>query len=136
MQNFFNSFNKISYDPKKYSNLALAYIGDSVFNMCAKNYIIKKGNIPVKNLHKDTNDIINAKTQAKMYNYIEQFLSDEELSIMKRGRNAKNNNCAKNSNISEYRKATGLETLFGYLFLKGKNERLFNIFEICLKICE
>jgi len=115
-----------------YSSLSLAYIGDAVFEMCVRSKIIAQGNEPVNKLHKKSRAYVNAQSQSKMYYKLLEFLSDEELSIIKRGRNAKSFTKAKNASISDYRHATGVEALFGFLFMAGRTERITELFEICV----
>ena len=116
----------------EYSPLNLAYIGDAVFEMCVRTMVIKNGNIPVNKLHKSSMGYVNAKAQADMFEKIKDKLAEDEFSIMKRGRNAKSFTAPKNADIADYRHATGLEALFGYLYLKGDIERLIEIFNMCI----
>ena len=122
--------NKI--DPKEYSPLALAYIGDSVFDILVRKMLLARGNMPVNKLHKLAKGYVNAGSQAKMYIFLEDKVTEEELAVMKRGRNAKSYTTAKNQSVTDYRHATGLEALFGYLYLKDDKERIRELFEICM----
>ena len=115
------------------SPLNLAYIGDSVFEIFVRTRVIKNGNMPVNKLHKISKDFVNAKSQARMFNKIKDNLTEEEMAVMKRGRNAKSFTSAKNASITDYRHATGLEALFGYLYIKGEIKRLNEIFNMCIK---
>ena len=119
-------------NPKEYSPLALAYIGDSVFDILVRKMLLARGNMPVNKLHKLAKGYVNAGSQAKMYVFLEDKLTEEELAVMKRGRNAKSYTTAKNQSVTDYRHATGLEALFGYLYLKGDNERIRELFELCV----
>ncbi len=118
---------------KNYSALTLAYVGDAVFELLIRDKILSNGEKPVKKLHTEVKNFVNAVSQAKMYNYIFEFLTEEEKSVIQRGRNAKSYSTAKNASVIDYRHATGLESLFGYIHLKGDNARLNEIFELCLK---
>lgn len=139
MENFLNDLTlgtKGDVDIRTYSPLALAYMGDSVFDMCVRTYILKKANTTPNKLHNKAKSYVNATSQSKMYKYIIEKVSEEEISILKRGRNANSHSVAKNSTISNYKNATGLEALFGYLYLKKDNKRILEIFEMCLKALE
>ena len=117
----------------EYSAACLAYIGDAVFELNVRNMLLASGNRSVNKLNKEARTYVAATAQATMYHYIEPFLTDEEKSVMKRGRNLHSGSKAKNAEMSDYRHATGLETLFGYLFLKGDDKRLTEVFELCIK---
>ncbi len=121
---------------RELSPLVLAYIGDAFFEIIARTMTVSKGNAPVNVLHKRNSVIVKAKTQAEMYFKIEEMLTDEELNIMKKGRNAKSFTSPKNADISDYRHATGLEALFGYLYLEGKTDRAVELFKAGLDIKE
>lgn len=123
-------FNLNMVDIRTYSPLALAFIGDSVFATVVKTVIIERGNCKGNKLHQYSAHIVKAESQAKMYDCFLDILSEEELSIIKRGYNAKSVNTAKHATLMEYRKATGVEALVGYLFLKGLEERLLELIRI------
>jgi len=120
-------------DANEYSPLNLAYIGDAVFEVFVRTIAIRNGNMPVNKLHGFSKKFVNAKAQSKMFEKIRESLTDEEFSVLKRGRNAKSFTSAKNASISDYRQATGLEALFGYLYIKGDNKRLAEVFDMCVK---
>lgn len=120
-------------DIRTYSPLALAYIGDAIFDLVIRTVTIDAGNTSVNKMHKKTADIVNARTQAKIFEAIKGKLSEEELDIARRGRNTKMNTTAKNASLSDYRKATGLEAVMGYLYLKDETERLFEIIKMGLE---
>ena len=106
-------------------------MGDAVFELYIRKMLLADGNRPVNLLNKQARQYVSAPAQATMYHHIEPHLTAEEQSVMKRGRNLHSQSKAKNAGTSDYRHATGLETLFGYLFLKDKHERLEEIFELC-----
>lgn len=108
----------------QYSPLSLAYIGDSVLDLMVKSYFVINSNKQTYKYHKEVTHIVNAVNQAAFADSVMDELSRDELDIYKRGRNANAHSKAKNATRSEYRKATGLEALFGYLYLKGENEKL------------
>lgn len=106
--------------------LALAYLGDSVYELEIRNYFIEKGVQKVNNLQKKALDYVSAKNQCKYINYFidNNILTEEELDYVKRGRNAKVFSHPKNTDIVTYKWATALECLFGYLYLKKDIERI------------
>ena len=111
------------------SALNLAYMGDAVFEILVRTEVLKQGEAPVNALHKKCAEFVNAQTQSKIYHELIKIVTEEEMQVMKRGRNAKSFSKAKNATMSDYKHATGLEALFGYLFLKGETERLKYLFE-------
>jgi len=114
----------------EFSPLNLAYLGDAVFSLLARTEIMRNGNIPVERLSKNVSGIVKASAQSKMYHILEPLLSEAELSVMKRGRNAKTKSRAKNASVIDYRLATGVEALFGYLYLAGEYARLIELFNV------
>lgn len=119
-----------SFDANQFSGLNLAYIGDSVYELMVREHILQKGNAPVNRLHKQTVAIVCATGQSKAVELILGSLTEEEISVYKRGRNANGNTVPKNANAQEYRRATGFEALFGYLYLTGQQLRLRELFDI------
>ena len=117
-------------DPREYSSLALAHIGDAIFEVLVRLTVLTDGNMPVNRLHKRARDIVNAKAQAEFYYRIREKLSEEEADVFRRGRNAKSFTVPKNANLMDYRHATGLEALFGYLYLKGEKARVVELFRL------
>lgn len=111
-------------DPYQYSPLALAYIGDSALDLLVKNYYVTNVNKQTYKYHKDVTNIVKAVNQAKFIDSIMDELSEKEMDVYKRGRNTSTHSKAKNATQGEYKKATGLEALFGYLYLTGDIERL------------
>ena len=111
-------------DIRTYSPLTLAYIGDAIYDLVIRTVVVERANQSANNLHKKTVRYVNARVQAKMIEALESELTEEEAAVYHRGRNAKSYTSAKNASIIEYRKATGLEALCGYLYLTGQQERL------------
>lgn len=107
------------------SPLVLAYIGDAVYEVIIRTLVISKSSAQVNKLHKMTSNLVKAHAQAEIMKSLE--LNEEELSVFKRGRNAKVVSMAKNATMSDYRTATGFETLIGYLYLSGKTARMFEL---------
>lgn len=119
-----NQSNMSEKEAYQYSPLALAYIGDSALDLLVKTYYVKNSNKQTYKYHKDVCNIVKAVNQAQFIDSIMDELSEDEMDIYKRGRNATTHSKAKNATMGEYRKATGLEALFGYLYLKGDMTKL------------
>ena len=119
-----NQSNMSEKEAYQYSPLALAYIGDSALDLLVKTYYVKNSNKQTYKYHKDVCNIVKAVNQAQFIDSIMDELTEYELDIYKRGRNATTHSKAKNATMGEYRKATGLEALFGYLYLKGDMVKL------------
>lgn len=117
-------------DIKTYSPLTLAFIGDGIYDIVIRTMIVEKGNAPVNKLHKQVSNLVKAKAQMELFHKIEQSLTEEELAIYKRGRNAKSFTSAKNASIAEYRSATGFEALMGYLYLTDQFPRLVELIKL------
>ena len=109
------------------SPLQLAYIGDAVYELLVRTYLLKKG-LSVKELHKATINFVKAKSQANIVHNLEEELTEHEKIVVKKGRNAKSNTVPKNANLIDYKYATGFEALIGELYLGGKDERLSELF--------
>lgn len=114
-------------DIRTYSPLALAYIGDCIFDLVIRTAIVNRGNARTNDLHRHASAIVKAHSQALMIEALEGELSEEEMSVYRRGRNAKSATTAKNATVSDYRKATGFEALLGYLYLQGNIERVVEL---------
>jgi len=119
--------------PELYSPLALAYIGDSVFDIMIRTMKVSQVNKQVNKYHKDVSKIVCAPAQAKMIMALKEHLTEEERDIYKRGRNANSYTKAKNATRTEYRKATGFEAVLGYLYLKEDFERLTDVVKMGLE---
>lgn len=129
-QNYFS----IDVPPNQMSPLSLAYIGDAVYEMYIRSYIMKDVNMPVAKLHKAATRYVKATAQANIIKNISDSFTDEEMSVYKRGRNAHSYTSAKNADIVDYRMATGLEALIGYLYIKKETKRLEEIIEMCIDV--
>lgn len=114
-------------DPKSYSPLGLAYIGDAVYEIVVRTIVLSDGNMSVNRYHKKSSSMVKASAQVQVYEKIEGVLTEEEIAVYKRGRNAKSGTVAKHASVIDYRKATGFEALMGYLYLDGKMERLIEL---------
>lgn len=124
LEQILNEFSIQKPDVREYSPLALAYIGDGIYDLVIRTVMVEQGNAPVNKLHKKVSSLVKAATQAKIVHIIEPILTEEEMGLYKRGRNAKSFTAAKNASILEYRQATGLEALLGYLYLKDEMKRI------------
>ena len=111
-------------DANSYSPLVLAYIGDAVYELVIRAKVINQGSMQVNKMHKRSSQLVKAGTQAALIRAIEDLLTDEEHAVYKRGRNAKSVTTAKNASVIEYRTATGMEALAGWLFIKEQYGRL------------
>lgn len=114
-------------DIRNYSPLTLAFIGDSIFDLIIRTYIVESGNAPVNKLHNRASKLVQASAQAELYHLIKEQLTEEETAVFKRGRNAKSYTSAKNAGIVEYRTATGMEALIGYLYLSDRMDRVMEL---------
>ena len=115
------------------SNLGLAHVGDGVYELMCRAYLCAKGDHTVKNLHKDSVQLVKAPTQAAFADKIKPFLTEEETDFFRRGKNAHTHAAPKSASRAEYAKATGLEALFGALYLLGRTDRLNELFVIMMK---
>ncbi len=115
-------------DATQLSPLALAFMGDTVYDLLVREMLITEANRPAKKLHECAVKRVRASAQAAAYEKIIPLLSPEEEAVLRRGRNAHVNHIPKNGNCKDYHYATALETLFGYLYLSGREDRLRELF--------
>ncbi len=120
-------FNCEPVDVRTYSPLTLAFVGDCVFDLVIRTVVVERGNRATCGLHKTKSAIVKAQTQAQMIEALLPELTGEEESVYRRGRNAKSYTSAKNASTADYRKATGLEALMGYLYLTDRTDRLLEL---------
>ena len=116
---------------KLLSPSVLAFVGDAVYSLLVRTYLADRQKTS-ETLHNKAVEYVSAGAQAKAFAKIKEHLTGEELDIFTRGRNFHTNNIPKSSSIAEYHTATGLETLFGYLHLEGKKERIDELFNIII----
>lgn len=135
-ETFMNEFGLEEQDLRTYSPLTLAYIGDAIFELVVRTVLVERKNTQPEKLHKAATKIVKAETQALMIEALKEDLTDEELTVYKRGRNAKAVTRAKNATMSEYRRATGFEALMGYLYLKGDMERMVKLIHLGVERAE
>ena len=122
--------------PGSLSPVVLAFMGDTVYETLVRNYLIRNYPIPPAKLHRAAIKFVNAGAQSKAVEFILPMLSDEEHDILRRGRNANTSHVPKNANPLDYRHATGLEALFGYLSLNDRYDRILEIFDVIIKNSE
>jgi ribonuclease-3 family protein len=116
-------------DPNFLSPLQLAYIGDAVFELLVRSYLVNDHDMNVRDLHKNAVLYVKAESQAKIVKHLEDEFTEEEMRIIKRGRNAKSATIPKNAKLIDYKYATGFEALLGYLYISRNTNRINEIFE-------
>ncbi len=114
---------------EKLSTLSLAHVGDGVYELLVRTMLCKPGVGRVNDLHKKTVALVKAPAQAAAMERILPMLTEKELAVYKRGRNTKTHAAPGKASVGEYHSATGLETLFGYLYLRGENDRIRALFD-------
>ena len=119
-----NKFVDLKVNPNDIHSLNLAFLGDAIHSFYVRLALVVSADFKQKELQGISSQIVCAKNQAKVFDLIFSNLSEEEVGVAKRARNAKTNNIAKNSSIEEYKKSTAFEALIGYLFLTKQNERM------------
>lgn len=121
-------FNDTEIQPRQLSPLNLAFIGDCIYEILVREALVCEANRPVNELHRESVKYVSAKAQTEAYAKIKDMLTKEETAQFKRGRNAKVGHSPKSATDAEYHTATGIEALFGYLYLSGKTERIKQLF--------
>ena len=132
MENYFE-MNLSRQQINAISNLGLAHMGDCVFEILCRAYLCARGDKTVKNLHKDTIQMVNATSQAKFMDKLLPHLNEEELAWYRRGKNSHVHAVPKSCTPAEYAKATGLEALFGALYLSGQTDRINELFKTVME---
>ena len=116
--------------PRQLSPLNLAFVGDCVYEILVRETLVCDANRPVNDLHRESVKYVSAKAQTEAFAKIKDFLTEDETAQFKRGRNAKVGHSPKSATDAEYHTATGVEALFGYLYLNGEAERIKELFKI------
>ena len=129
MENYFE-MNLPEKEINGFSNLSLAHIGDGVFELLCRSYLCSRGAQNVGNLHRDTVKLVKASAQAAFADKMLPHLTETELSYYRRGKNAHVHAVPKGASPADYQKATGLEALFGALYLSGQTDRINELFHI------
>lgn len=120
-----------------HSGLTLAYLGDAIYELEIRKYILSKGFTKVNDLHKLVITFTSAKPQAKaIWGLIDNFLTEDEIQVYKRGRNATSTHKPKNADLDTYRASTGFEALLGYLYLQNDEKRLSEVILKSIQIIE
>ena len=123
-------------DPRQIPALNLAYVGDTVYDLYVRAYLIHTHPETVHNLHLLSAQMVCAQGQARAFFALEGQLTEEELSVYRRGRNAHSGTVPKNANVADYRVATGLETLLGHLWVLGREERIDQLMAVAVQVNE
>lgn len=117
-------------DVRTYSPLTLAYIGDAIYELVIRTILVERGNTQVNKLHQRASRLVKASAQSAIIEKLKPYLSEAEMSVFKRGRNAKSFTMAKNASMSDYRRATGFEALMGYLYMTEQWDRMLELIKI------
>ncbi len=124
-------------EPKDVSVPALAYLGDSVLEVCVRTYLVRERGLSTSaHLNRAALDFVCAGAQSRAMERMEPYLTEEEAIVYRRGRNHGHTNVPKRASVAEYRRATGMEALLGYLFLAGQNERVDALFRVGYGLAE
>ncbi|WP_186576186.1 Mini-ribonuclease 3 [Aquibacillus kalidii] len=129
----------IETNAKLMKSLALAYMGDAVYEIYVRRYLLGKGALKPNSLHQSAVTFVSAKSQAKVLLYwleTGDVLNEEEVGVVRRGRNAKSGSVPKNTTVQTYRYSTAFEALLGYLYLDGQEERLSNLISMAIQYVE
>lgn len=132
MENYFH-MNLTEKEINTFSNLSLAHIGDGVFELLCRSYLCSQGAQNVGNLHRDTVKLVKAPAQAAFADKLLPHLTESELAYYRRGKNAHVHAVPKGASPADYQKATGLEAMFGALYLAGRTERINELFHIMME---
>lgn len=123
-------FTDIETNAKQLSPLNLAFIGDCIYEILVRETLVCNANRPVNDLHRESVKFVSAKAQTEAFSKIKDILTEEETAQFKRGRNAKTGHSPKSATDAEYHTATGVEALFGYLYLTEQTDRIKELFKI------
>ncbi|USK33999.1 Mini-ribonuclease 3 [Bacillus sp. F19] len=125
-------------NPKQVNSLALAYIGDAIYEVCVRHHLLSKGNVRPNQLHKLATKYVSAKAQATILHELSKsdYFSEEEMAIIRRGRNAKSGTVPKNTDVQTYRYSTAFEALIGYLHLEKNADRLAEIIQSSFELIQ
>ena len=116
--------------------IALAYIGDAVYEVAVRQYLLSKANMRPNHLHRSATKLVSAKAQSRILTSIENELTEEEQGVVRSGRNAKSGSVPKNADVLEYRHATAFECLIGYLYSSSQHERMIQLIGLGIELAE
>ncbi|MDP9702599.1 ribonuclease-3 family protein [Paenibacillus intestini] len=116
--------------------IALAYIGDAVYEVAVRQYLLSKANMRPNHLHRSATKLVSAKAQSRILTSIEAELTEEEQDVVRQGRNAKSGSVPKNADVLEYRHATAFECLIGYLYSSSQNDRMIQLIGLGIELAE
>lgn len=122
-----------AHEANSISMLGLAHVGDAVYELLIRSMLCQQGRAAVGDLHRRTVTLVRAEAQARAVAPLLAVLNEEELAVYKRGRNTRVNSVPKHAQLSQYHAATGLEALFGWLYLQGKLERINQLFHMIVE---
>ncbi len=120
-------------DVNMYSPLTLAFLGDSVYDTLVREKLLRSANMPASKLHSAKIKLVCAEFQSTVFDKISEVLTEKETAVLKRGRNATGNNIPKHAEAAEYRRATAVECLLGYLYLLGDTARINELFDVAMQ---
>ena len=120
----------MAFDMKSISSAALAYLGDSVIELCTREYLVRIGYSSAKQLNERALEFVRAGAQSEAAARLREELSEAETAVFRRGRNIGHTKTPRSATALQYRQATGLEALFGYLFLEGRRDRIKELFNL------
>lgn len=120
-------------EARAYAPLTLAFLGDAVYELAIRTMLVQRGDMRPNELNRRSSLLAKAHAQSDAMAVIEPMLDETEADIYRRGRNAKSHTMAKNATVGDYRRATGFETLIGYLYLSGKQERMLELIRIAVR---
>ena len=118
---------------QNYNSLSLAYVGDAVYEILVRTHLLKKGITVNGKMHFEAKKYVSAAAQSEKLERIFPYLTEDEIGVIRRGKNAKSHSHPKNADLADYHSATGFEALFGYLHLAGDTDRITEIFNIIIK---
>lgn len=127
IKNILTAFPGKQQDVRSYSPLALAYIGDAIYDLIIRTVVVERANRPANELHHITVGFVSAGAQAKIADALMESITEEEQSVFRRGRNSKPHTMAKNASAGDYLKATGFEAVLGYLYLSDRMDRVLEL---------
>lgn len=127
------AFGEKNVDLRTFSPLTLAYIGDAIYEVVIRTLVVEDGQKAPNTLHKHTTKLVKAQTQSALAQILLEDMTDKEQDVYRRGKNTKVHSAAKNATLTDYRRATGFETVCGYLYLNGETGRMIELIKLGLE---